>query len=213
MTPSEAPSGTRDVVVPTDRVPGTPPTAPGRPALTGKDSAPVLVKLPPPFTVRVSQIAWFASLLAGGVALVYLFIIRQAQLADIEELVRSVDGTRADATYATAADVLFWSVFAPLAAIVLAQIAMQVSFAGRRPNVRWWQFGSLLFQGGVFLIARELVVFGERAEPLALILLCQLGLAAFGLLVGLLPPALRWTARRHDVRPSAPVAPVGPSQL
>src|SRR5262245_2195419 len=70
--------------------------APGRPSLTGKEAAPVLVKLPPPFFVRLSQIAWLLSLIAGGVGIVYLFIIRQAQLADIEDLVRTVDGSRAD---------------------------------------------------------------------------------------------------------------------
>lgn len=187
--------------------------APDRPSLTGKAAAPVLVKLPPPLSVRLSQIFWLMSLLAGGVAIVYLFVIRQAQLADVEELVRGVDGSRADATYTAAADILFWCVFTPMAAIVLAQIAMQVSFANRRPNVRWWQFGSILFQGGVFLVARELVVFGDRAQPLELIMLGQLGLATIGLLVGLLPPALRWTARQHDVRNAGPVAPVAAGQL
>lgn len=182
--------------------------APDRPPLTGKAAAPVLVKLPPPIAVRLSQIAWLSSLLAGGVAIVYLFVIRQAQLADVEELVRSVDASRADATYATAADVMFWVVFTPMAVLVLAQITMLVSFANRRPNVRWWQFGSLLFQGGVFLIARELVVFGERAQPLELIMLIQLALAAVGLLLSILPPALEWTARQHDVRRTGPVAPV-----
>jgi len=192
----------------------TPPaSAPGRPSLTGKDAAPVLVKLPPPIVVRLSQIAWLTSLLAGGVAIVYLFVIRQAQLPDIADLARAVDGSRADATYTTVADILFWSVFTPLVAIILAQVAMQVSFAGRRPNVRWWQFGSILFQGGVLLIARELVIFGDRGLPLERILLIQLALAALGLLISLLPPALRWTARQHDIRRAGPVAPAGDGQL
>lgn len=212
MTPSEvsATAGT-DAEKSPAAVP--PASAPGRPSLTGKDAAPVLVKLPPPVVVRISQVAWLTSLIAGGVAIVYLFVIRQAQLPDIADLVRAVDGSRAEATYATTADIVFWSVFTPLVAIVLAQVAMQVSFANRRPNVRWWQFGSILFQGGVFLIARELVIFGERGLPLERILLIQLGLAALGLLVSLLPPALRWTARRHDVRRGGPVAPAGDSQL
>ncbi|BDV31933.1 hypothetical protein [Microbacterium terricola] len=187
--------------------------APDRPPLTGKEAAPVLVKLPPPFFVRLSQIAWLMSLIAGGVAIIYLFVIRQAQLPEIEDLVKAVDGSRADATYTTAADIVFWSVFTPLVAIVLAQIAMQVSFASRRANVRWWQFGSVLFQAGVFLIARELVVFGERALPLERILLVQLGLAVLGLLISLLPQALRWTARQHDVRRGGPVTPASDGQL
>lgn len=186
--------------------------APGRPPLSGKAGAPVLVKLPPPFTVRLSQISWVLSLGAGAVAVVYMFVIRQAQLPAIVELVRAVDGTRAEATYTTAADIVFWSVFTPAVALVLVQIALQVSFANRRPNVRWWLFGTLLFQAGVLLIAREFVAFGERGLPLDRIMLIQLGLAALGLLLSLLPPALRWTARRHDVRRGA-VAPAADGQL
>ncbi|MDN3497418.1 hypothetical protein QL996_15870 [Planococcus sp. APC 4015] len=187
-------------------------SAPGRPSLSGKAGAPVLVKLPPPFAVRLSQIAWVLSLVAGAVVVVYMFVIRQAQLPAIIELVRAVDATRAEATYTTAADIIFWAVFTPAVAIVLVQIALQVSFANRRPNVRWWLFGTVLFQAGVLLIAREFVAFGERGAPLDRIMLIQLGLAALGLLISLLPPALRWTARRHDVRSGA-VAPASDGQL
>lgn len=186
--------------------------APDRPALSGKAGAPVIVKLPPPFAVRVSQIAWVLSLMAGAVVVVYMFVIRQAQLPAITELVRAVDASRAEATYATAADIIFWAVFTPAVAIVLVQTALQVSFANRRPNVRWWLFGTLLFQAGLLLIAREFVAFGERGAPLDRIMLIQLGLAAVGLLMSLLPPALRWTARRHDVRGGA-VAPATDGQF
>lgn len=216
MTTSDTSTATGDVgnkTVAKTTVAAPTGSAPGRPSLTGKDAAPVLVKLPPPVVVRISQVAWLTSLLAGGVAIVYLFVIRQAQLPEIADLVRAVDGSRADATYTTTADIIFWSIFTPLVAIVLAQVAMQVSFANRRPNVRWWQFGSILFQGGVFLLAREMVVFGDRGLPLERILLIQLGLAVFGLLISLLPPALRWTARRHDIRRGEPVAPSGDGQL
>lgn len=208
MTPSDA-----VVVARTIDAERTEVKAPGRPSLTGKEAAPVLVKLPPPFVVRLSQIAWVLSLVAGGVAIAYLFIIRQAQLPVIADLVRSVDGSRTDVTYAKAADIVFWSVFAPLVVIVLAQIAMQVSFANRRPNVRWWQLGSVLFLGGVLLIARELVALGERGRPLEQILSVQLGLAALGLLISLFPAALRWTARKHDIRRGGPVAPAADGQL
>ncbi|MET0295799.1 MAG: hypothetical protein ABW024_00245 [Microbacterium sp.] len=187
--------------------------APARPTLIGKPAAPVIVKVPPPLVVRFSQVFWLLSLVAGAVAVVYMVVIRQGQLPEIEALVRAVDATRADATYTTAADIIFWAVFTPVVAIVLVQIALQVSFANRRPNVRWWLFGSLLFQGGVVLIAREFVAFGERGLPLERILQIQLGLAVIGLLFGLLPPALRWTARQHDVRSDAPVAPASDGQL
>lgn len=182
--------------------------APERPSLADKDGAPVLVKLSPPFLVRLSQLLWISSLLLGAAAVVYMFVIRKAQLPDIAARIRLVDGSRADVTYTAAADIVFWAIFAPVVIAILLQIALQVSFASRRPNVRWWQFGSIMLQAGVLLLARQLVAFGDRGMPLERILLIQLGLAAAGLLVSVLPPALHWTARRYDVR-RGPVAPAG----
>jgi hypothetical protein len=185
---------------------------PERPTLAGKDAPPVLVKAPPPFLVRLAQLLWVTSLLAGATAVVYLFVIRQAQLPEIAEIARRVDGNRAEATYTSAADIVFWSVFTPLVAIIMLQIVLQVSFANRRPKVRWWQFGSVLFQAGLVLIAGELVAFGDRGLPLERILMAQVALATLGLLVSVLPPVLRWSARRHDVR-RGPQAPVSDTQL
>ncbi|GAA1928934.1 hypothetical protein GCM10009775_21230 [Microbacterium aoyamense] len=185
---------------------------PERPSLAGKDAAPVLVKAPPPVVVRIAQLLWVTSLLAGAAGVVYLMVIRQAQLPEIADLVRGVDGSRADETYTSAADIVFWSVFTPLVAMIMLQIVLLVSFANRRPKVRWWQFGSVLFLAGVVLIAGELVAFGDRGLPLERILQAQVVLAALGLLVSVLPPALRWSARRHDIR-RGPEAPVGDAQL
>lgn len=179
---------------------------PQRPSLADKEAPPVLVKVRPPFLVALSRILWIASLAAGAAGVIYMFVIRQAQLPAIADLVRAVDGTRQEATYTTAADILFWTVFTPAVVVILLQIMLQVSFAARRPNVRWWQFGSLMFSGGVFLLAREIVAFGERGAPLEQIMLVQLALATLGLLVSALPPALAWTARKHDIR-RGPVAP------
>lgn len=177
-----------------------PASAPPRPSLGGKEGAPVLVKLPAPFVVRLSQVAWVLSLIAGAAAVVYLFVIRQAQLPDIADLVRAVDDSRADDTYTVAADIIYWSVFGVLIAIIALQITFQVSFANRRPNVRWWLFGTFVVQCGVYLLAREMVAIGERGVPLNRLLQAQLALAAIGLLLSVLPPALKWSARRLDVR-------------
>ncbi len=176
--------------------------APPRPPLTGKEGAPVIVQLPAPFVVRLSQVAWVLSLLAGSAAVVYLVVIRQAQLPDIADLVRGVDDSRAEDTYELASDIIFWSVFGVLVTVIALQIAFQVSFANRRPKVRWWLFGTVVVQAGVYLLTRELVAIGERGVPLDRLLQAQLGLAVIGLLLSVLPPALSWSARRVDVRRS-----------
>lgn len=176
------------------------PGLPQRPPLSNKQSAPVLVKVPPPFVVRISQLLWVLSLLVGGIAVVYLFIIRTQQLPDIADVVRNVDESRVEATYTTVADIIYWSIFGALVGLLLVQITLLVSFSSRRPNVRWWQLGTVFAHAGVFLLARELVAIGERGTPLTRMLLLQLGLAALGLLFSALPAALHWTARRHDVR-------------
>ena len=185
------------------------PPVPTRPPLTGKEGAPVLVKLPAPFVVRLSQVAWALSLIMGAAAVVYLVVIRQAQLPDIADMVRGVDATRADDTYELAADIIFWSAFGVLVAIIALQITFQVSFANRRPNVRWWLFGTLVVQAGVCLLAGELVAVGDRGIPLNRLLQAQLALAAIGLLLSVLPPALKWSARRVDVRRSGAGVDVG----
>ncbi|HWI31682.1 MAG TPA: hypothetical protein VNT50_09315 [Microbacterium sp.] len=179
---------------------------PARPALTGKEAAPVIVKRPAPFSVRLSQLFWVLSLAVGAAAVVYLFVIRQAQLPEIQKVVRAVDPSRVEDTYKTAADIIYWSSFGVLVALMLVQVTLLVSFSNRRPNARWWLFGTFLVLAGVVLVVREMVAVGDRGVPLERLLLAQLGLALLALLVSVLPPALRWTARQHDVarRETAP---------
>lgn len=173
--------------------------APARPSLSDKEAAPVLVKLPAPASVRLSQLSWVLSLAVSAVAVVYLFIIREPQLPEIVGVIKGVDESRADATYDTAADIVFWSVFGVLVALWLVQVTLLVSFSNRRPHIRWWLLGTALLQGGVFLVCRELVAVGERGIPLERVLLLALALAVVGLLFATFPRALRWTARKHDV--------------
>ncbi len=188
------------------------PAPPARPALHDKAAAPVMVKMPPPASVRLAQISWILSLVVGGIAIGYMFVIRQPILPDIEALIRDVDPERLDETVTAAADILFWSVFGALVAVMLVQITSLVSFGNRRPRARWWMLGILLFQGVAFLAARQLIAVGDRGIPLERLLLIQLGLSLLGLLFSLLPGALRWTARKHDIRRGDPDA-VGSSEF
>jgi hypothetical protein len=175
-------------------------TAPARPSLHDKPGAPVLVRVPPPFSVRLSQLAWALSLAVGATAVVYLFVIRQPQLPEIVALIKGVDETRADATYQTAADIIFWTVFGAMVLVLLVQVTLLVSFSNRRPHARWWLLATVLLSGAIFLACREIVAVGDRGVPLVQIMLVQLGLAVLGLLFAAFPGALKWTARRHDVR-------------
>lgn len=159
-----------------------------------------MVKLPAPVSVRLSQLCWVLSIATGAVGVVYLFVIRQPQMPEIVALIRGVDGSRADETYQTAADIIFWTVFGAMVAILLCQITFLVSFSNRRPHTRWWLLGTVLLQGVVFLICREMVAVGDRGAPLISVMLIQLGLAVIALLVSTLRKALRWTARRVDVQ-------------
>lgn len=179
--------------------PPAPSRAPERPTLRDKPGAPVIVAQSAPVVVRLAQTAWILSLLAGAFAVVYAFVIRTAQLPAIADAIRGVDDSRAAPTYESAADILFWSVFGAIIAATLLQLTFLVSFSNRKPHLRWWMLGIIVVQLGILLLTRELVAIGERGEPLALILLAQIGLGILGLLLSLLPPALRWSARRHDV--------------
>ncbi len=194
----------------TDRDPDNARGAPERPSTTSSNGAPVLVKLTPPFEVRLAQFFWILSFAAGAFAAVYLFVLRQELLPLIEEVARSVTADRSDETYETAADIIFWIVFGTLVAIVLTQITLLVSFSARRPQVRWWQLATL----GVLLIlvalSPEWVALGARGEQFQTVITAQAGLVVLALLCSILPRAMSWSARRVDVRRAGPKGTAGP---
>lgn len=198
----------RPAQVPADAAAGAARPAPQRPPVARPNTAPVIVKLTPPFSVRLSQLCWILSFAVGAFAIVYLFVIREKQLPLIADVVRTVTEGRSDVTYTTASDIVFWSVFGTLVALILTQVTLLVSFMSRRPRVRWWQLGTLLLQVIVTLLVSEVVAIGENGEPLFPLLAAQCGLVALALLVGVLPRAIEWSARRHDIR-RGPETPAG----
>lgn len=173
---------------------------PQRPSLRSDNEPPVLVKEPPPFTVRLCQLLWVLSFVTGAVAVVYLFVVREEHLPVIADAIRAVDDTRTDATYTSAADIVYWSTFGVLVGLLLVQITHLVSFMSRKPGARWWQLGTLLVQAGLYALALEAVGDGEQGEQLRRLMMLQCGLVTLALLSGSFRSALKWTARRHDVR-------------
>jgi hypothetical protein len=150
--------------------------------------------------VRVSQFLWVMSLLAGGIAVVYLFVIREDQLPFIADVVRGVAEGRSDETYDAAADIIYWSVFGIAVGLLLWQIVLLVSFSNRKPHVRWWQLATVILQILLFLLSLEVVAVGDNGPLVRQVLLAQWGLALVALLFSTFRGALQWTARRHDVR-------------
>lgn len=180
----------------------TPPTreAPARPPTSSSNAAPVLVQLTPPFSVRMSQLLWILSFAVGGFTAIYFFVIRQEQLPLIAESVRGVVEGRSDETYNTAADIVFWIMFAAIVGILLIQITLLVSFMSRRPKIRWWQLATFGLQMVLLMLSTEWVALGERRESLLLLLAAQAGLVLLALLSSIMPKAMTWTARQFDVR-------------
>lgn len=197
----QSPAGAASGVVAKATTPAPPAReAPARPPTGSPNVAPVLVKMTPPFSVRMSQLFWILSFAVGGFTAVYFFIIRQEQLPLISESVRSVVEGRSDETYDTAADIVFWIVFGTMVAILLIQITLLVSFMSRRPKMRWWQLATLGLQLILLMLSTEWVALGERRESLLLLLAAQAGLVVLALLCSVMPKAMAWTARQHDVR-------------
>jgi hypothetical protein len=174
--------------------------APERPPVASPNTPPVLTKVPPPFTVRLSQFLWVLSLLAGAIAVVYLFVIREDQLPLISDAVRAVAEGRSDETYTAAADIIYWSIFGIAVGLILMQIVLLVSFSNRKPNVRWWQLGTVIAQVLLFLLSLEIIAVGQNGPLIRQVLLAQWGLGLLALLFGAFRNALQWTARRYDIR-------------
>ncbi|MBB5743455.1 hypothetical protein HD600_001952 [Microbacterium ginsengiterrae] len=189
---------------------GSPPRreAPGRPPVRGVNAAPVLVKVPPPFSVRFSQFFWIISFTVGAFTLVYFFVIREDLLPLIAERAEKVTAGRGEATYESAADIIFWVVFALMIGVLLVQITLMVSFMSRRPHVRWWQLATLCLQVLLVLLSPEWVALGERGESIPPLLAAQAALVLLALFSSIMPRAIRWTARKHDVR-RGPESPAG----
>lgn len=172
---------------------------PERPSLRSTNPAPVLVKEPPPFVVRISEFLWALSLLAGGITVVYFFVERQAFLDAISAFVKTVDDSRKQATYEAAAELIHWFAFAFIICLLLVQITQLVSFVNRRPGTRWWQLGTLLVQVGLYALLGQFLGDITQAQQLRQLVLAQTGLATLALLMSTLRSALAWTAKRYDV--------------
>jgi len=178
--------------------------APTRPPTSSTNGAPVMVRLTPPFEVRAGQFFWIVSFAVGAFAAVYLFALRLELLPLIEDVARSVTTGRSDETYEAAADIVFWIVFGTLVGVLLTQITLLVSFSARRPQVRWWQFGTIVLQGALVALSPEWVALGEHGAQFQTVIAAQAGLALLALLCSILPRALAWSARRVDVRREGP---------
>lgn len=173
---------------------------PARPSLENPNPAPVLIKQPPPFTVRIAQVLWALSFVVGTLAIVLLFVGREDYLPLIVGAIQDVDQTRAEATYDSAANTVFWSTFGILVTVLLVQITLLVSFMNRRRGARWWQFATVVAQLVVITLMTQLVARGEDGLSLRQMTSGQVGLALLALLMSVFPGAIAWTARQHDVR-------------
>jgi hypothetical protein len=189
-----------DISAVTEHEPEHTRAAPHRPPTSSDNAPPVMVKLTPPFEVRLSQFFWIVSFAVGAFAAVYLFVLREELLPLIEKVARTVADDRSDATYTSAADILFWIVFGTLVGILLTQITLLVSFTSRRPNVRWWQLGTLMLLAVVVTLSPEWVALGDHGAQFQATIAAQTGLVVLALLCSILPRAIRWSARRVDVR-------------
>lgn len=173
---------------------------PARPALASANLPPVMVKATPPFSIRLSLFLWIVSFAVGAFTTVYMFVIRKDLLPEIVEVAKGVTAGRQDATYESAADIIFWVVFGLIVALLFVQITLLVSFMGRRPHIRWWQLLTLGLQGLLVLLSPEWVALGAQGKPLQPLLAAQAALVLLALLSSVLPGAIAWSARRFDVR-------------
>ena len=173
---------------------------PERPTLQTFNYAPVVAQVPPPFAVRLAQLFWVLSIAVGSFAVVYAFIVRTEQVDLLTERVRGIAGERPEETLTAAADIVFWCLFATLVFVVLLQIVSGVSFSGRRKGARWWMLAALMVLALALGFGFELSEEGTEAAPLPLVVALQGALGVLALLFAIIPAAIRWTARRVDIR-------------
>jgi hypothetical protein len=104
----------------------------------------------------------------------------------------------ADTLHAVASGAL-WGSLAVMGLVVLVEMVLLAAMMRRRSGVRWIQLGVLLLHGGATVLADAVLVdVAEQGLYLRGLLLAQLGLAAAGLLISLLPGAERWFRATHE---------------
>lgn len=173
---------------------------PERPALASPYAPPVVIKVPPPFSVRLSLLLWVLSFAVGAFAAVYLFVIRKDLLPLIADNAESITAGRSASTYDSAADIVFWVFFGAAVTLLAAQITLLVSFMSRRGNVRWWQLATLVMQALLVLLSPEWVALGAKGAVLQPLLSAEAALVLLALLAAIMPGAVAWSARHVDVR-------------
>ena len=173
---------------------------PERPSLETSNHAPVVARVPPPLATRLAEALWISGLAAGALTAAYFFITRDDELSHIRDRVLAVDPDRATETLESTADIIFWSLFGVVLALVLIQLWAAVAFANRRPRARAWLGGTLVALGVVCVIGLEFLRRDDAALPLRVLVLAYVGLLTLALLVSLVPSSRRWTRRRVDVR-------------
>ena len=165
------------------------------------NTAPVLVKLTPPFSVRMSQLFWILSFAVGGVlrSSTCSSSARSSCRSSPMSPGASPRGARARPTRGRRHHLLV--VFGMMVAVLLVQITLLVSFMSRRPHIRWWQ----LADAGVQVILLLLSAGDGRdrragAAAAAIFLRRSSDSSLLALLASVLPQAIAWSARQHDVR-------------
>lgn len=167
--------------------------------------APLRRTAPPSQTVKVARTLWLFSFAAGLLAVVFAFLSRNVQIANLRDIVQELKpGQDADTLQAVAV-LVFWVSLLAIVVVVIIEALLLVGLMRRRPGLRWALLAVVLvLQVGAGVLASAFLVSpSAEGTTVFAILVASLLLAGAALVVGALPSASAWFRGKDEPRGGA----------
>lgn len=159
---------------------------------------PMMAATPPTATVAVARSLWLASFVVGAAALVVAFLTRDAQLAQLRDLVEDIAGTMTTARRDSVTTTIFLGSLGVLAVFIGLEALLLRSMSARRPNMRWFLLLALALHIAVGTFATGFVSLGDQGLIVTVFLIGEAVLASLALVVTFLPGTRAWFHRQPE---------------
>lgn len=173
---------------------------PPRPQMSNAAPAPVPVKVPLPRSMRAARALWIASFVPGASVIVLAFLSQEAHLGRLDELVAELAAQQGIEAPDAAAPIAFWGSIGALALVTAIEVILISAMLRGRGGVRWALLAVLPLHLGVVLLADAFLGLGDYGAVFSVLLLGQLLLAAFAVVLSVLPRSSAWFRLQQQAR-------------
>jgi hypothetical protein len=184
-------------------VPGS--AQPPRPQMSDLTPAPIVRPVHPGGAVKVARMLWLLSFAVGLVAVVIVFLSRDAQIDRLRDIVKDLEPDQATETLEAVATVVFWGSLGVVVIVIVIESLLLLLMMRGRAGARWALLFLVIVQAAAGVLASAfLVSSGGEGTAVFLLLAAALVLASAALVAGALPGAGTWFRAKHEARGHRP---------